>query len=151
MIKTILLVEDSDDDILLFKAALNKTGVHCSLQIARDGREALRYLLGDGPYADRERYPLPCLTLLDLKLPYVRGFEVLSQIRRHPPVRKLVVVVLTSSMEDADRDRAYELGVNSFLVKPSSIDKQQELVKRICDYWLDSNLIPDTELAACAA
>jgi len=86
--------------------------------VARDGREALRYLHGEGQYADRVQHPFPWLTLLDLNLPYVPGLQVLKQIRKHPDLRKLIVVVLTSSLADSDLDEAYALGANSYLSKP---------------------------------
>src|SRR5438270_829679 len=104
---SILLVEDNDDDVLLVRRAFAKAKLGTPLAVVRDGDAAVEYLGGGGPYADRERHPLPALVLLDLKLPRRSGFEVLEWVRRHPVLRRLPVVVLTSSKETADVDRAY--------------------------------------------
>jgi CheY-like chemotaxis protein len=142
MLKAVLLVEDNEDDVLLLKLAWKKECASASLQVARDGREALCYLRGEGKHADREKNPLPVLVLLDLKLPRVPGFEVLRQIRQDPALCQLVVVVLTSAALLSDIKRAYELGANSFLVKPSSVEDRKELVRRIYAYWVESNHPP---------
>jgi len=137
--KAALLVEDSQDDVLLVQFAWEKAG-NAPLYVVRDGAEALRYLFGEGDYADRQRYPIPSLVLLDLKMPYIQGLEVLKQIRRHPDLRKLIVVILSSSASDPDVETAYELGVNSFLVKPSSNEEREELMSQVQRYWLESNM-----------
>jgi CheY-like chemotaxis protein len=100
------------------RRALKKTGLELPLHVVSDGKAALDYLDGVAEYADRERYPLPLLVFLDLKLPYLNGFEVLEWIRHHPVVRELNVVILTSSDEERDSKRAQELGVSGYLVKP---------------------------------
>lgn len=148
---TILLVEDEANDVFLMEHAFGKASVPVQLQVARDGREALRYLRGEAKYADRELHPLPCLTLLDLNLPYVGGLEVLKQIREDPHLRKLIVVVLTSSVADSDIEPAYELGVNSYLAKPNNLEEVQELVELLGQYWLNKNRLPSSAFAACAA
>lgn len=148
---TILLVEDEENDVFLMERAFGKASVPVQVQVARDGREALRYLHGEGKYADRERHPLPCLTLLDLNLPYVPGLEVLKQIREDPHLRKLVVVVLNSSVADSDIERAYELGVNSYLTKPNALEGFEELVELICQYWLNKNRMASSLLGECVA
>ncbi len=148
--KTALLVEDSQDDVLLVQFAWEKVRGTAPLHVVRDGAEALRYLFGEGSYADRQRYPIPCLVLLDLKMPYVQGLEVLKQIRRHPDFRKLVVVILSSSSSDLDIEKAYELGANSFLVKPSSNEEREELMGQVQRYWLESNMTAASLHAACA-
>ena len=114
----LLLVEDSPDDAFIMRRALKKTGLELPLHVVSDGKAALDYLDGVAEYADRERYPLPLLVFLDLKLPYLNGFEVLEWIRHHPVVRELNVVILTSSDEERDSKRAQELGVSGYLVKP---------------------------------
>ena len=121
------------------------------VQVARDGREALRYLRGEGEYADRERHPLPSLTLLDLNLPYVHGLEVLKQIREESTLRKLIVVVLTSSVSDSDIERAYGLGANSYLTKPNNLEEVQELVELLGQYWLNKNKFAGSLLTECVA
>ena len=136
---TILLVEDDDNDVFLMQRAFGKASVPVQVQVARDGREALRYLRGEGDYADRERHPLPRLTLLDLNLPYLHGLQVLKQIREDPRLRKLIVVVLNSSVADSDVERAYELGANSYLSKPGNLEGVQELVELLAQYWLKKN------------
>ena len=147
---TILQVEDDANDVFLMERAWGKASFSSQVQVAPDGREALRYLHGEGEYADRERHPLPCLTLLDLNLPYVHGLEVLKQIRADPRLRKFIVVILTSSLADSDIERAYELGANSFLTKPNNIEDLQELVELIGQYWLHKNKLASSLLAACS-
>jgi CheY-like chemotaxis protein len=115
---TILLVEDNDDDVFIMKHALKGSGIDYPLQIVTDGQQALDYLSGKDKFADRERYPLPCIAFLDLKLPYVSGFEILAWIRQRPDLNSLLVVVLTGSSENKDCEKAYALGARSYLVKP---------------------------------
>lgn len=148
---TILLVEDEENDVFLMKHAFAKSSVPADVRVARDGREALRYLHGEGEYADRERHPLPCLTLLDLNLPYVHGLEMLKQIREEPHLRKLIVVVLTSSVADFDIEQAYDLGANSYLSKPNNLEEVQELVELLGQYWLNKNRPASSLLAECGA
>jgi CheY-like chemotaxis protein len=148
---TILLVEDDENDIFLMERAFGKASVPVQIQVVRDGREALRYVRGEGEYANREQHPLPWLTLLDLNLPYVPGLEVLKQIREHPELRKLVVVVLTSSVADSDLEHAYELGANSYLSKPNSLEEVQELAELLGRYWLNKNRLASFVFGECMA
>ena len=141
--KTILQVEDDPNDVFLFQHAMNRAGVTNPIQIATDGQEAIDYLYGDGKFADRAKFPYPCLVLLDLKLPFVMGLEVLRWIRKQPG-KALPVVILTSSAEDADIATAYGLGANGFLTKPSEVRKLEEMVKAIRDFWLTHNVLPQT-------
>lgn len=138
----LLVVEDDENDVFFLRRALQSTGVELDLHVAVDGRQALDYLFGRQGYADRARHPLPHLVLLDLKVPYLSGLDVLRQVRATPELRKLIVVVLTSSALDSDVVQAYEIGANSFLVKPSRLDDQKVLARRIVDYWLGVNLRP---------
>jgi two-component system response regulator len=127
------------------------------IQVATDGRQAIDYVQGAGKFADREKFPLPCLVLLDLKLPYVMGLDVLKWIRQQPGV-PLVVVMLTASGEDADIASAYRLGANAFLTKPSTATKFVDMAKAIKDFWLTHNTLPEEShvkpaaswLGACA-
>lgn len=144
----LLLVEDDENDVFFLRRALQSTGASVQLHVASDGRQALDYLLGRGPYQDRTAHPLPTLVLLDLKLPYLSGLEVLRQVRAEPSLRKLIVVVLTSSSLDSDVAQAYESGVNSFLVKPSRLEEQKELASLLARYWLAANLAPPFKNAA---
>src|SRR5215469_13934541 len=138
----ILLAEDDPNDVLLIQRAFQKAGLHGALRIVRDGEEAIRYLNGAGDYADRERFPLPFLLLLDLKMPGTDGFEVLRWVRAAPELKRLLVVVLTSSNLQTDVDRAYELGANSYLVKPVEFHEMVNLVRRFEAYWSEINRIP---------
>lgn len=141
---TILLVEDSPDDVFFMERALKTAGFRIPPQVAKDGQVALDYLGGTGPYADRQKYPLPSIVLLDLKLPHVLGLDVLKWIRSRPELQTLPVVVLTSSGERSDLERAYRLGANSFMVKPSP-DDLNALAKCFADYWFKFNLISRTK------
>ena len=144
--KTILQVEDDPNDVFLFQHAMTKAGVANPVQVATDGQQAIDYLQGAGKFANREKYPFPCLVLLDLKLPYVMGLDVLKWIRRKPGTA-LTVLMLTSSSEDADIATAYELGANGFLTKPSEASQLYDMVKAIANFWLTHNTLPQ-EIAA---
>lgn len=148
--KTILQVEDDPNDVFLFQHAMKKAGMTNPIQVASDGQEAIDYLQGTGKFADREKYPFPCLILLDLKLPYVMGLEVLKWIRTQPGTA-LTVLILTASGEEADVESAYRLGANAFLTKPSEASKLHDLVKAIKDFWLTHNVLPREARAKRAA
>jgi len=117
------------------------------LKVARDGEQAINYLSGKGIYSNREQYPLPFLLLLDLKMPGTDGFEVLEWLRNEPQLKRLLVVVLTSSNLQSDVDRAYELGANSYLVKPVSFDEMVHLIQRFEAYWSEINRTPSSPAA----
>ena len=138
---TLLLVEDNEDDVFLMKRALKAAGIENPLQIAEDGQAAIDYLSGAGTHADREKSPLPTIVFLDLKLPFKSGHEVLEWIRQQPRFTNLVVIVLTSSNEKIDLDRAYKLGANSFVVKPPTATKLQELADSFKQWWLNHNQV----------
>lgn len=121
---------------------MRKMGLATPIQVATDGQQAIDYLKGAGKFADREKFPLPCLVLLDLKLPYVMGLDVLKWIRQQPGLA-LVVIVLSASAENADIATAYRLGVNAFLTKPSESGKLEEMVKALHDFWLVHNTWPN--------
>ncbi len=139
----ILLVEDSPDDALLIQRAFRKANLANPVQLVRDGEEAVAYLSGATPYEDRGRFPLPVFMLLDLKLPRRSGLEVLAWLRQEPAIRRLPVVVLTSSRESVDVNRAYDLGVNSYLTKPVGFEALIEMVKNVNLYWLVLNEKPE--------
>jgi CheY-like chemotaxis protein len=142
--KTILQVEDDSNDVFFFQRAMKKAGVANPIQVASDGREAIDYLKGAGKFADRAQFPLPSLVLLDLKLPYVMGLDVLRWIRQESGF-PLVVVLLTASFADADIATAYRLGANAFLVKPVDSSKLEDMVRAIGDFWLTHNHNPPPE------
>ncbi|MDB6170373.1 MAG: two-component system response regulator [Verrucomicrobia bacterium] len=138
----ILLVEDEPNSVFFFEHAATKVGITNPLRVAKDGREALDYLEGVGEFADRRKHPLPGLVILDLKLPRVAGFEVLKQLRQQPETRALPVLMLTSSASDEDVARAYALGANGYLVKPSQLEELVKVVQGIKDFWLTLNRPP---------
>ena len=135
---TLLLVEDNGDDVFFMKRAMATAGIAHPLETAADGQAAIDYLAGKGDFADRQRFPLPFLVFLDLKLPHKSGLEVLEWVRSQPLLRTLIVLVLTSSREESDVSKAYALGANCFLVKPPSGLQLNELVKLIRTYWLEN-------------
>lgn len=139
MMPTLLLVEDNEDDAFFMRRALTRADVSHPLQHVVDGREAVAYLAGEGAYADRALYPLPAIVFLDLNLPYKPGLQVLEWIRQQPQFARLVVIALTSSSETVDLQRAYQLGVNSYVVKPSSVDQLTEMVRAFKVWWLEIN------------
>lgn len=141
----ILLVEDDPDDVFFLQEAFKKNGMAGALRVARDGEEAIDYLLGRAAFADRALSPVPALVLLDLKLPRKSGLEVLEWRRGLPGMERIPVIVLTSSQSDADLARAYELGANSYLVKPISSEDQVGMVKAIQAYWIALNKVPALE------
>lgn len=143
----ILLAEDLEDDVLLIRRAFRKGGINNPLQVVRDGEEAISYLKGEGKYANRAEFPLPDLLLLDLKMPHKDGFEVLLWIREQPGLKSLRVVVLTSSEDLHEVNYAYELGANSFLVKPLEFENFVETSMFLKQYWLVMNKTPETSRA----
>ncbi len=138
----ILLVEDNADDALLIERALRKANFSTALHRVDDGQAACDYLEGAGVYSDRARHPVPTLVLLDIKLPKRSGLEVLKWLRSVPAWRNLIVVMLTSSREARDVAEAYQLGANSYLVKPIAPGELQELIKAMGTYWLRFNEPP---------
>lgn len=138
----ILLIEDDYNDVLLIQRAFRKAEIQPPMSIVSDGDEAISYLSRKGMYADTQRFPIPLLVLLDLKLPRRSGLEVLAWLREQPELKRLLVVVLTSSQEDSDLAQAYDLGANSYLVKPINFQDFVELVKLIDAYWFKVNQKP---------
>jgi CheY-like chemotaxis protein len=143
--KVILLVEDNEDDAFFTEQALKAAGVQNPVSIARDGEEALDYLGGTGKFADREKFPFPGLVLLDLKLPYYSGLEILAWMREKSLLAKTTVAVLTSSNEPSDLKKAYELGTNTYLVKPPTPQMIYDIVKAFKLDWLRCHASPRSE------
>jgi two-component system, response regulator len=139
--KQILLVEDNDADVFLTKRALSKANIQNDLVIARDGVEAIKYLIG-GDKASSEGKSCPILILLDLNLPKINGLEVLKRIRGDERTCMCPVVILTSSNEEIDIIRGYKLGANSFIRKPVDFDQFVEAVRQLGLYWLVLNEPP---------
>lgn len=136
----ILLVEDNEMDVVLTLDAFREANVKNIIHVVRDGSEALDYLFGRGKYVQRDLFPLPDLILLDLKMPGIDGFEVLKQVKSTDTVKRIPVIVLTSSKEEGDRILSYDNGANSYLVKPVSFDGFTEVVKKINEYWFSLNV-----------
>jgi two-component system, response regulator len=134
--KTILLVEDNPDDVVLTLRAFEKNHIFNKVVVAKDGVEAIDYLFGTGSYAGRDVKDLPVVVLLDLKLPRIDGLEVLKQIRQNQFTKLLPVVILTSSSEEKDVTNGYELGANSYVRKPVAFEQFVEAVKHLGLYWL---------------
>ena len=142
MAAEILLVEDNLNDIELTLHALRAENLANQIHVARDGEEALDYLFNRGAHAGKESGRPPHLILLDLKLPKVHGLEVLRQIKEDPATRRIPVVILTSSREDRDLIKSYDLGVNSYIQKPVEFDEFREIIKQLGLYWLVVNEVP---------
>jgi CheY-like chemotaxis protein len=138
----ILLVEDNASDAELTLHALRKNNLANRIRLVRDGEEALDFLFCRGTFADRQFDAPPHLVLLDLKLPKVDGIEVLQEIKANSRTRPIPVVVLTSSKEECDLVRSYQLGVNSYIQKPVSFADFQEVVRQLGMYWLLLNSGP---------
>ena len=138
----ILLAEDSAQDVELTLNALAEHNLANSVEVARDGAEALDYLFGTGPYAGRDATDIPPVVLLDLKLPKVEGLEVLRRLRADERTKLLPVVILTSSNEEEDRLKSYHLGANSYVRKPVNFSEFIEAVRQLGLYWLILNERP---------
>jgi CheY-like chemotaxis protein len=142
---TILLVEDNRKDILLIQRAFRKAGINNPLRVVNDGDAAVLYLSGSEPYSDRSDYPLPTLVLLDLKLPRRSGIEVLMWLRQQPLLKRLPVVILTTSREYADINQVYDIGANAYIVKPIAFNDLVEIVNTLNLHWIIFNEKPQVE------
>ena len=140
--KSILLVEDNPDDVKLTLHALKECNIANKVVVAGDGVEALDYLFGTGAYAGRDLSDRPAVVLLDLKLPKVDGLEVLRRLRADPHGKRQPVVVLTCSKEEQDVVASYDLGANSYILKPVDFDRFIEAVRHLGLYWLLLNEPP---------
>jgi CheY-like chemotaxis protein len=140
--KIILLVEDNPDDVTLTERALKKSHILNKLVVAKDGAEALDYILGTGAYTGRDMNSMPEVVLLDLKLPKIDGLEVLKQIRTDKRTKLLPVVILTSSKEESDLVNGYTLGANSYIRKPVNFNQFVEAIHQLGLYWLVLNESP---------
>ena len=136
---TVLHVEDDSNDALLFKNACDKAGVVFGVQSVNDGDEAIAYLTGEKGFSDRTKCPMPQLILLDLKMPRLSGFDLLEWIRKQESFSKLPVIVFSSSNQESDVTKAYNLGANSYLLKPGSFDDMVQLAKSLDGYWVTLN------------
>ena len=138
----ILLVEDNQNDVKLTLRALKRNNLVNEIKVVSDGAEALDYLFARNEYSERNFEDFPQVIFLDLKLPKINGLEVLEQIKANPKTKKIPVVIVTSSGEDSDLKRCYELGANSYVIKPVNFDSFVESVSKLGFYWLILNKTP---------
>jgi CheY-like chemotaxis protein len=134
--KCVLLAEDDENDVLFLQRAFRQAEITAPLQVTHDGQEAINYLSGLGKYVDRELYPLPCLVMLDLKMPRKNGMEALEWIRGREDLRALPVIIFSSSVHPEEINQAYRLGASAFLTKPSGVKERLELAQRIKRSWI---------------
>lgn len=139
----ILLVEDNPDDVVFMKRAIRQAGILQPFSIAEHGEDAIDYLSRSGKYVDQANAPIPRLIFLDLKLPYKSGIEVLQWIRAHDSLKTIPVIILTTSAEASDVERAYRLGANAYLVKPANMSELTNILKTFKAFWIDYNLFPE--------
>jgi CheY-like chemotaxis protein len=145
---TVLLVEDDLNDIFLVKRAFKLAQIPNPLQVVTDGQEAVHYLKGEGKYGDRSAHPLPKLIVMDIKMPRIPGFEVLSWIKSsNGPLRRIPVIIVSSSDNPSDINRAYELGANAYMVKPMDFREVEHLFQSITHYWGLECAKPELEVA----
>jgi CheY-like chemotaxis protein len=142
-IKNILLADDSPDDVFLIRSAFKKSGFQDPIYVVSDGEQVLQYLKGEGSYANRQKYPVPHLLLLDLNMPRLNGFEVLSWIRKRPEWMCLPVIVLTTSFYGPEIKMAYDLGANSFITKPPEFSHLVASLKEVGEHWLRRAILPE--------
>jgi len=139
---SILLVEDNPMDVELIIDAFKEARLRNKIQVAGNGKQALEFLFGQGNYVDRKQYPLPDIVLLDLKMPGIDGHEVLRRIKSTDKLKRIPVIILTSSRDEGDRAMSYDNGANSYLVKPVSFEEFLNVVKQVSSYWLTLNVEP---------
>lgn len=137
--KPILLVEDNEDDVIFMKRAFKTAQIHHPLQVVMDGQAAIDYFARVSTFSDPQQSALPCLVLLDLKLPNKHGLEVLDWLRHQEHLRTLIVIILSTSREPNDLRRAYQIGANAYLVKPAEVSQLFDMVKAIKLFWLTYN------------
>jgi CheY-like chemotaxis protein len=139
-----LIAEDNENDALLMRQAFEKARIANPLFVVTRGEAVIAYLNGEAPYQDRATHPLPMALLLDLKMPGKDGFEVLAWVRQQPRLKRLIVIILTSSSRATDADRAFDLGANFYLIKPGQFKELVEMTKCLHD-WLRLNNFPTVE------
>jgi CheY-like chemotaxis protein len=145
---TVLLVEDDLNDIFLVKRAFKMAHIQNPLQVVTDGQEAIAYLRGEGKYADRQAHPLPKLVVMDIKMPRKSGFEVLTWIKGdNHLLRRILVIIVSSSDNPADINHAYEQGANAYMIKPVDFRAVEHLFESITHYWGLECAKPELEAA----
>jgi CheY-like chemotaxis protein len=140
--RVILIVEDSEDDVTMLKEAIRRAKVPNPIQVVADGVEAIDYLEGNGRYEDRLSYPFPGTLFLDLKLPRLNGFDVLEWLKEHEECKVIPVMILTASAMEKDVTKAYQMGANSYMVKPGRLDDLRDLVDLAFRFWTMCEIPP---------
>lgn len=144
---TILLVDNNPSSELLLQEVMNGSSIAQPIQSVRNGEEAIHYLEGKGRFHDREVYPFPRVLILDLKMPKISGFELLKWVRSHANWRRLPVIIFTCSQDRRDMTKAYDLGANSYLLKPSKWDDLVATLRTIQTYWTLFSEKPECQAA----
>ena len=139
--RTILVAEDSEDDRFILAEAMRAARISNPVQFVNDGRQAVAYLSGTEPFADRGKHPLPAFVILDFKMPLMNGLEVLAWIRSSEH-RRMPVIILSASALPGDIERAYDLHVNSYVMKPSTLDSLVSLMRALSGFWVEYNEHP---------
>src|SRR5690242_18501314 len=142
MRRPVLYVEDDEHDVLFLRRAFAQAGIGHPLVVAHDGQEGIDYLSGAGEFGNRHKHPLPCLILLDLKMPRRTGLEVLEWLRGEAELACIPVIVFSSSAHERDVERAYRLGASSFVVKPQGAPERADFARAVKEYWLRFNEVP---------
>jgi len=145
-LKSVLVVEDNEDDIFILKRAWQRAAIRNPLEVLTDGQQALDYLSRMGRFANRDCTSAPCLMLLDIKLPYLSGLDVLQWLRSSGPCPTLAVVFLTASNNRSDIERAYQFGGNAYVIKPSTSEKLAEMLEDLKDFWMKHNEFPPWQI-----
>jgi CheY-like chemotaxis protein len=140
---TVLMVDDSEEDQLLVRIALDKSGVCHRFHTVENGGQAVKYLLGESPFDDRGKHPLPSIMLLDLKMPPLDGFELLEWVQKQPKFAAIPQIVFSSSAFEHDVELAYKLGANAYIVKPATLPELVRLIQATLDFWGQCRL-PDS-------
>ena len=138
----VLVAEDEPDDVYLLQVAFEDAGIRNPMHVVPDGAEAINYLSGSEKYRDRTEFPFPALLILDLKMPRKTGLDVLAWLRNDGAARYVPVIVFSSSAHPSDVTKAYDLGANAFVVKPSGMAERNEFAKMIKGFWLTLNVPP---------
>ena len=139
---TILVVDDDEEDRMLTKEGIEESSLDCDLQFVEDGEQAMEYLLNKGAFKSKAKFPVPKLILLDLNMPKKDGREVLAEIKQHPVLRKIPVIVLTTSSSPDDISQMYQSGVNSFITKPISFSGMVQAMTSIKEFWFEVVTLP---------
>ncbi len=142
--QTILLVDDTRNDIWLVRRAFKNAQVLNPIQEAHNGDEAIAYLQGEPPFDDRARFPVPGVMLLDISMPRRNGFQVLEWLRGQPGLKRLIVIIFTASLRDEDIDRAFDLGANFFIVKPNGLESLITIARCLRD-WMECSQFPQLD------